>query len=104
MGFAPVRPPSVDASKMDALQTLWEDAGLDSVETRKIEVKRTFADFDDFWATAMLGSTIGPTIASLVPSDREQLKTRVRARLPADGSGRITYGAWANAIKGQVPK
>jgi hypothetical protein len=74
------------------------------VETRKIEVKRTFADFDDFWATAMLGSTIGPTIASLVPSDREQLKARVRARLPADGEGRITYGAWANAVKGRVPE
>jgi hypothetical protein len=62
MGFAPVRPPRSDASKIDALQNLWTDAGLDSVETRKIEVQRTFADFDDFWATAMLGSTIGPTV------------------------------------------
>ena len=110
MGFAPVRPPRSDASKIDALQNLWTDAGLDSVETRKIEVQRTFADFEDFWATAMLGSTIGPTVATIptvatmVPSDRDQLKTRVRARLPADGAGRITYGAWANAVKGRVPK
>jgi ubiquinone/menaquinone biosynthesis C-methylase UbiE len=104
MGIAPVRPPSSDASKMDALQTLWADAGLDAVETRKIEVQRTFADFDDFWATALLGSTIGPAIASLVPSDKEQLKTRVRARLPADSAGRIIYGARANAVKGRVPE
>ena len=104
MGFAPVRPPRSDASKIDALQNLWTDAGLDSVETRKIEVQRRFADFEDFWATAMLGSTIGPTVATMVASDRDQLKTRVRARLPADGAGRITYGAWANAVKGRVPE
>ena len=104
MGFAPVRPPRSDASKIDALQNLWTDAGLDSVETRKIEVQRTFADFEDFWATAMLGSTIGPTVATMVASDRDQLKTRVRARLPTDGAGRITYGAWANAVKGRLPE
>jgi SAM-dependent methyltransferase len=104
MGFPPVRPPCSDASKMDALQTLWSDAGFDSVETRKIEVQRTFADLDDFWATAMLGSTIGPTVAAMASSDREQLKTRVRGRLPADSAGRITYGAWANAVKGRVPE
>jgi hypothetical protein len=103
MGFLPVRPPSSDASKIDTLQNLWTDAGLDSIETRKIEVQRTFADFNDFWATAMLGSTIGPTVASMVSSDREQLKTRARARLLADGEGRIRYGAWANAVKGRVP-
>ena len=102
MGFAPVRPPAL--TKIDALQNLWTDAGLDSVETRKIEVQRTFADFEDFWATAMLGSTIGPTLATMVASDRDQLKTRVRARLPTDGAGRITYGAWANAVKGRVPE
>ena len=27
----------------------------------------------------------------------------VRARLPADAAGRITYGARANAVKGRVP-
>ena len=32
-----------------------------------------------------------------------QLKERVRARLPADGQGRITVGGTANAIKGHVP-
>lgn len=58
--------------------------------------------FDDFWTTAMLGSTIGPTVASMPPDDAELLKRRVRARLPADVAGRITYGALANAAKGGV--
>jgi len=65
------------------------------VETRKIEVQRTFADFDDFWTTAMLAPSTGPTVASMRPDDVELLKKRVRARLPADAAGRITYGAWA---------
>jgi hypothetical protein len=38
------------------------------------------------------------------PGDVEVLKTRVRARLPADSAGRIAYQARANAIKGRVPK
>ncbi len=77
--------------------------GVEKVETRKIEVQRTFADFNDFWTIAMLGSPIGPTVASMASSDRELLRARVRAHLPADGTGRITYGAWANAVKGRVP-
>jgi hypothetical protein len=37
------------------------------------------------------------------PEDAELLKSRVRARLPADAAGRITYGARANAVKGRMP-
>jgi len=86
MGFPPVRPPSSDVSKAEALQNLWTDAGLDRVETRKIEVQRTFTDFDDFWTTAMLGSTIGPTVASMPPDDAELLKRRMCARRIASRS------------------
>jgi hypothetical protein len=82
---------------------LWTDAGLERVETRRIEVQRTFSDFDDFWSTAMLAPSTGPTVASMPPADVELLKRRVRARLPTDAAGRITYGAWANAVKGSVP-
>jgi len=102
MGIPPVRPPSSDASKIDALQDLWTNAGLDSVETRTIQVHRTFLDFEDFWTSSTLGSSIGPTVASLTPENLEQLKLRLRARLPTDDAGRITYGAWANAVKGRV--
>jgi len=42
-------------------------------------------------------------IDGMAPADVEQLKRRVRARLPADAVGRITYQATANAIKGCVP-
>jgi ubiquinone/menaquinone biosynthesis C-methylase UbiE len=103
MDISVMSPPSIDASRMEALRDLWTSAGLGAVETREITVQRTFADFDDYWATSLLGPTVGPTIAAMTSSDLDQLKTRVAARLPADAAGRITYGARANAIKGRVP-
>jgi ubiquinone/menaquinone biosynthesis C-methylase UbiE len=103
LGVTPMLPPSPGASRMEALRELWTSAGLEAVETREITVRRTFADFDDFWTTSLLGS-VGATIATMAAGDVELLKTRVRARLPADAAGRITYGARANAVKGRVPK
>ena len=98
-------PPSPGASRMEALRDLWTGAGLDAVETREITVQRTFADFDDFWTTSLLGASTGSTIAAMMASgDAELLKTRLRARLRADAAGRITYGARANSVKGRVPK
>jgi SAM-dependent methyltransferase len=96
-------PPSSDASRMEKLRDLWTGAGLEAVETREITVQRTFADFDDFWTTTM-GSSVGQTVATMASGDVELLKTRLRARLPPDVAGRITYGAHANAIRGGVPK
>jgi hypothetical protein len=39
----------------------------------------------------------------MTPADAEWLKERVRARLTADGEGRITYASRANAVQGRVP-
>ncbi len=95
--------PNPAASRMEVLQNLWTGAGLDAVETRVIVVQRTFADFDDLWTTA-LGSSVGQTVAGMASSDVELLKARMRARLQADAAGRITYGAYANAVKGHVQR
>lgn len=105
MGITPLSPPSTAASQIGTLHELWTGAGLDAVETRQINVQRTFSDFEDFWTTSLLGSSLGPTVAAMAPADVELLKMRVRTRLPdPDAAGRITYGACANAVKGRVPK
>jgi ubiquinone/menaquinone biosynthesis C-methylase UbiE len=101
MGINTARPPSFEISRMDALQQLWSEAGLESIETRVIEPVRTFANFDEFWTINMLGPVIGPTVRDLTPARVEELKTRVRARLTADSTGRITCSARANAIRGR---
>ena len=88
---------------MEVMQGLWTGAGLEAVETREIAVQRTFADFDDYWTTVLAGPSVGPALASMTSADVALLKARMRARLPADAAGRITYGARANAVKGRVP-
>ena len=104
MGLTPLRPPQMDASRMEALRGLWTGAGLEAVETREITVHRTFTDFDDFWKTKLKSPAIAPVVAAMASADNETLKSRVRAALPADAEGRITYGARAHAIKGYLPK
>ena len=103
MGLKLLLPPSADASRMEALRTLWTGAGLTAVETREITVSRTFSDFDEFWTISLLGASLRPLVAAMPPDDLERLKTRVQARLPPDAAGRITYPAHANAVKGRVP-
>jgi ubiquinone/menaquinone biosynthesis C-methylase UbiE len=103
MGFSPPRPPTSEVSKMDALQSLWAKAGLIDIATRRIDVQRSFVDFDDFWGAVTLGASIGPLFASMPAGDVALIKTRVRARLQEDSTGRISYGAFANAISGRVP-
>ena len=103
MGLTPPQPPSVEACRTDALRDLWIKAGLEAVETRTITVRRTFADFNDFWKTNAAASTIASAIAAMTPGDADRLKEQVRQRLGQDAEGRVGYDARANAIKGRVP-
>ena len=103
LGVAVPRPPNPDASRMEAMRDLWTGAGLEAVETRQIAIQRTFADFDDYWAAVRVGPSVGPTLVAMPPEDIALLKERMRARLPQHATGRITYGARANAVKGLVP-
>ena len=96
-------PPSFDVSRIDALQELWTGAGLAAVLTREISVERTFTDFDDYWRTILGGPSVSARLAAMTPENLELLKAQMRSPLPADATGRITYSARANAIKGCVP-
>ena len=97
-------PPSPQASRLDVLGELWTAAGLDAVDSREIMVHRTFADFDDYWATILGGPSVGRQLAALSPEQVARLREQLRERLPvADAAGRITVGARANAVKGRVP-
>jgi SAM-dependent methyltransferase len=103
LGVAVPTPPSPGASRTDTMRDLWAGAGLDAVETREIAVRRTFNDFDDYWATVLGGASVRQQLAAMAPEGLAILKERMRARLPADAAGSITYGARANAVKGRVP-
>jgi SAM-dependent methyltransferase len=104
IGFPPIRPPSFTASRMENLRALWSGAGLQALETREIAVQRTYADFEDFWTTVLLGASVKATVAKMTPAQIDQLKEKLRARLHAHHSGPITTEARANAIQGRVPE
>jgi ubiquinone/menaquinone biosynthesis C-methylase UbiE len=92
------------ASRRDNLQALWEAAGLQSVATQVIRITVTYADFDDFWESnsARVGLA-GNAINKLSPPERDELRSLLRKQLPAGPGGRISYEAFANAVKGRAP-
>jgi SAM-dependent methyltransferase len=97
------RAPNPDASRIETMRNLWTATGLEGVETRQIEVHRTFADFDEFWTVTVAGTLLKQVIATMTPTDVERVKDRVRSMLGSDAAGRVTYGASANAVKGRAP-
>jgi ubiquinone/menaquinone biosynthesis C-methylase UbiE len=103
LGRKPMLPPRADASRMDTLRALWADAGLTDIATREITVARTFEDFEDFWGTVQIAVSMAQAIREMNPDEKAQFKERLRARLPADAAGRITYASRANAVTGRVP-
>ena len=102
MGVPVPVPPHPEAAHLATLQTLWSDAGLTAVTTRAITTQRTFADFDDYWTTILGGPSSRPSLMAMTPTKLEELKTRLRTRLPTDADGRITYAATAHAVTGRV--
>ena len=104
LGLTPPERPNVEASASDAMRAIWKEAGLTAIETTVIRIRVSFSSFDDFWDSNTL--PVGPSgkaLSGLAPSAREQLKTKVRERLPIAADGSIVYEAFANAVKGTAP-
>jgi SAM-dependent methyltransferase len=97
-------PPSPDASRIDAMKELWAGASLASIQTREIIVQRSYADFDVYWKSVLGGPSVGAKLDAMAPDNLALLRTRVRARLAEDASGRICCSATANAVMGRVPE
>lgn len=103
MGVAPMLPPRAEVSRIAALHALWDDAGLTNIATREITIARTFEDFEDYWACIEIAIAMGPSTRQMGVSAKTRLKDCLRARLPADTAGRISFTARANAVSGRVP-
>jgi hypothetical protein len=87
------------------MQALWQESGLQAVQTRVIPITVTFTSFDDFCESNLV--PIGPSgqvIAKMVPAELVQLKANLRTQLPIAADGSIAYEAFANAVKGRVAK
>jgi len=85
------------------LKALFEGAGLADVKTRPLDVTVTFQDFDDYWNSNAISH---PQVANLIKSfsheKRQRLIALVKARLPIDRHGGISYMARVNAVRGSA--
>ncbi len=102
MGIVMPTAPSVEASRLEVMQSLWQDTGLMEVETTVITVQREFADFDAYWDIVQSGPSVKTTRAGLTPEVAARLKERMREILMTDSSGKVTVTARANAVQGRV--
>ena len=97
--------PGTAESRIAALRLLFEQAALERIETRTIEVCLAYQDFQDFWqAQTSSYSPMTKIIASMTESERTRLMRTIRAGLPAAPGDVIEYFARANAIKARVPR
>jgi len=103
MGMASVRPSNPAVSRREALQELWEKTGLGAIEMRTIRIPVSYSNFNDFWDsnTAPIGPQ-GKLIDGMSAGAREELRFRLRSRLPISSDGRIVCESFANAVKGRV--
>lgn len=102
MGVSIPAPPHPEVSERGALRDLWTSAGLQNIETHEIVVQRVFADADDYWATVLVGPSVGRQLREMAPEPLAHLKTRMLTHLAPDATGRIVSTARANAITGRV--
>jgi ubiquinone/menaquinone biosynthesis C-methylase UbiE len=104
MGISPPRSTNMAASGQEAMRGFWQRAGLEAIETRVIHIPVMFKNFDELWSSNTAGiGPLGKVLNEMPTASKEELKARVRERVPRDSQGRIAYEAFANAVKGRVP-
>lgn len=104
LGHPAPLPPNPGIAKIEALQNLWQNAGLTAVASKVFNITVTFENFDDFWQTNSI--PIGPQgkfIEALPIAIKEQLIAELKTQLPKLADGKIVYASFANAVKGVKP-
>jgi ubiquinone/menaquinone biosynthesis C-methylase UbiE len=88
-------------SRREALDQLWQQAGLSDIETQVFRTNVVYADFDDFWDSNTVTGPAGQWVRAMDPETREQLRTRSREQVPIAADGSIRYEVFANAVRGR---
>jgi len=88
--------------KPEHLMRLFNDAGLNEIKTKPIDVPTDFRNFDDYWMPFLGGQGPAPSyVMSLSEGNRAELCELIRRLLPISPDGSIHLIARAWAIRGQ---
>lgn len=99
IGGPPRDRPGNQIRTIESLAALFGASGLTDIDCRAMEIVIEFEDFEDCWASQSAIVTRGMSEANA-----DRLKAALRERVPAEETGRISYGARANAVRGRVPE
>src|SRR5580704_6811350 len=89
--------------KSEALQSLFERAGLGQVKVRALEITTKVASFDDYWQPLLTGQGSAPSyLESRDEVTRNAIRERLRNSLTIDTQGAIEMSARAWAIQGKT--
>jgi SAM-dependent methyltransferase len=103
LGVAAPSVTGAEHSGLDALASMYRQAGFEAVATTSIEVSASFASFDELWHSQTPGyAPITKAIAQMPQRARARLREVVSAALPALPDGRIAFRARANAVRGRA--
>jgi ubiquinone/menaquinone biosynthesis C-methylase UbiE len=85
----------------EALQKLFEQAGLEEIKVQALDINTRFTSFDDYWQPLLLGQGSAPNyLASRNEVTRNAIRERLRASLLSNAEGAIELPARAWAVRG----
>ena len=99
-GVLPDRAASDETTALAQLQALWEQAGLQEVETCAFTVAHRYPDFAVYWQALADSASIGARFAALSADMQAAVRAALQKRLPAAPDGSILVTARAHAAKG----
>jgi len=86
----------------EPLTSIFNEAGLQEVDVRGIDIPTRFKDFDDYWSPFLGGQGPAPSYAmSLNEEGRAALREKIRGGLPIAADGSIPLAARAWAVRGR---
>jgi ubiquinone/menaquinone biosynthesis C-methylase UbiE len=91
-----------ESTTVESLEGLFKSVGLAEVASRPIDIQLIFSDFDDYWTSnaTRLGSVAVKVINSLNEAKKQEVQQLLRATLPLDNQGLVSYSARVNAVRG----
>ncbi len=84
----------------EGLHSLFEQAKLEEIDVRALDVVTRFSDFDDYWEPLLTGQGSAPNyLATKDEQIRSAIRERLRVTLPTNNEGAIELPARAWAIR-----
>lgn len=102
-GIAVMQAPGAADSTLERMTALFNEAGLNDVQSRAIAVALSFPSFDDYWDSQTPSfSPLTHALNQVSDAERAAVKDATRESVPANADGSVSIAAIANAVKARA--